>query len=166
MKTYLINATLRAVYITAIPAAIVLLLLSIILSPLAYILTGNQGFFVGVLLDAMDKIDPHPIDMVTKNRWVLTLEMNWDEYTTVLCFMNDSTGTVCITNYPDEQMSVIHDLYVKQHFRRNGIATKLLSEAGKYADYPITIWVHEDAPDWIYQFYEKRGYKVNTQPKI
>lgn len=93
---------------------------------------------------------------------VLILELDWGEYKTVQCFMNNSSGAVSISNYPEELVSVIHGLYVNSLYRRRGIATMLLDEADKHADYPITVWVKKDAPNWLRSFYKKKGYQVNV----
>lgn len=98
-----------------------------------------------------------------KQPLILTLEMDWGEYNTVQCFMDNSTGSVSISNYTEDKLSVIHGLYVDKCCRRTGIATMLLDEADKHADFPITIWIYKDAPEWLRNFYEKPGYQVNEQ---
>lgn len=98
-----------------------------------------------------------------KQPLILTLEMDWGEYKTVQCFMNNSSGSVSISNYTEEKFSVIHSLYVDERYRRTGIATRLLDEADIHADFPIIIWIKKDAPEWLRSFYEKRGYQVKEE---
>lgn len=95
---------------------------------------------------------------------ILRIEQHWPDYTTTLladCTDSEIRGSVCVSNYPADKETWIHSLYVVKAWRRQGIATRLLDVAFYYATYrPAKVCVEPDAPQWLRDCYNRRGYQI------
>ena len=97
--------------------------------------------------------------MVSNDKF-LKIRLDWGEYITYQIFDSQERGCVSVSNYEDETW--IHGLYVVEKYRNKGIATRLLDMAENYAQRKIHVSTVENAPRWLIDFYNKRGYAVDN----
>lgn len=86
---------------------------------------------------------------------------HWDNYDKILIVaMSDGelVGSVCLNNDFNEKESIIHSLYVDEKHRRQGIASLMLSKADEYVKFKVLIYLEDEPPQWLWDYYVKRGY--------
>ena len=93
----------------------------------------------------------------------VVIHQQWPDQEKFLIIDRFFCGTVELHNYHDQE-SWISGLYVDEHNREHGIATDLLKEAERHARYsPIHIGVVHNAPQWLKDWYMKRGYIIHVE---
>lgn len=94
---------------------------------------------------------------------IVVIHQQWPDHDKFLIIDSFFCGTVELRNYPDHE-SWISGLYVDEYNRKHGIATGLLEEAERHARYSlIHVCVDHNAPQWLIDFYKKRGYEVHVE---
>lgn len=96
----------------------------------------------------------------------ININQQWHDHKDIYVIDPDGLGMVKISNWIDNE-TWISNLYVDEDHRRQGIATRLLDEAEKFAEFkPIHISVEVGSPKWLEEFYNRRGYKVELSAII
>ena len=90
-------------------------------------------------------------------------KQEWVKDTRIEVVSKDGNAHCSIVMYPKENVQVLWQIYVSEPARRKGKCKELLDYVDSISERKFTqVYVEPDAPEWLRNMYEKRGYVVRT----